>query len=330
MRNRWLLALTLVTSASAFLLVSGWLLTDPGVTKADALKTGGLAGGAVLALYALWINDRRRRTEEARHEVERDRAQQDRDRISDERFAKAVELLGNDADQVRVGALHALAGLARTRPDYIETVLDVLCSYLRRPFTHPSYQARPSDPDQAEVEPDPAWSAEALEAADRERQVRRTAHRLIADLLPPSTAAESARYDLDLTAASLEYLDLTGRRIGRLTARRAQLYGISRLTGMQVAGPALFSGATFHGRAEFDSASLDGGLSLHAARVLGAWQVRGATVQRFIDLHAAAPETTGGRGQAHRGRADQTQRGVWLGGRAAGGGTEDAGADHSS
>jgi hypothetical protein len=220
-RRWWLLTASLLGAASALLLVTGWLLADPGVSRADALKTGGLAGGAVLGQYALWINDRRRRTEEARQEVEQDRARQDRDRVSDERFARAVELLGHGADQVRVGALHALAGLARSRPSYTQTVLDVLCSYLRRPFEHPSYELRPDNPDQAEVKPSGVWPVEEVIAADRERQVRLTAQRLVADLLPGEADAEPARYDLDLTAATVEYLDLTGRRIGRLIARRA-------------------------------------------------------------------------------------------------------------
>ena len=150
-RFRWLLPACMTVSIGVFLLVTAWLLTDPATSRGDALKTGGLAGGAIVALYALWINDRRRRTEEARHEVERGRVQHDLDRVDNERFAKAVELLGHEADQVRVGALHALAGLARNRPSHTQTVLDVLCSYLRRPFTHPSYETRPGDPDQAEV-----------------------------------------------------------------------------------------------------------------------------------------------------------------------------------
>lgn len=70
--------------------------------------TGGLAGGAVVALYALWLHDRRRRTDETRHELDSDKA-------ADERFARSIELLGNQADQVRVGALHALVWLADCR-----------------------------------------------------------------------------------------------------------------------------------------------------------------------------------------------------------------------
>ncbi|KAA2265701.1 hypothetical protein F0L68_03780 [Solihabitans fulvus] len=289
-RHRWLLLpASLAGSSAALLLVTSWLLADPGVAKADALKTGGLAGGAILALYALWINDRRRKTEEARQEIEQQRAQLDRDRVSDERFAKAIELLGHAADQVRVGALHALAGLARSRPTYTQTVLDVLCSYLRRPFHHPSYKTRADNPHRAARASGTPQEAEALAAADLEQEVRQTAQRLIAGLLPSRDDTSPTLYDLDLSAATLEYLDLTGRQLGALTARRARLYGITRLSGVRVTGPALFTDATFHGRTELRNAVLDGGLSLLGAEFGGEWELRGALVRTFADLRTAPP-----------------------------------------
>jgi hypothetical protein len=114
------LAAIAVTAATTVVL----LLVEPTAPRSEAVRTGALTGGAVVALYALWLNDRRRRVEESRHELESES-------ISDERFARSVELLGNEADQVRVGALHALAWLARSTPRYKQTVLDVLCVSLR-------------------------------------------------------------------------------------------------------------------------------------------------------------------------------------------------------
>jgi hypothetical protein len=288
-RPRWLLVGSLLGSISALFLVTGWLLADSRVSKADALKTGGLAGGAILALYALWINDRRRQTEEARQHVERERAEQDRERISDERFARAVELLGHEADQVRVGALHALAGLARGRRGYTQTVLDVLCSYLCRPFNHPSYEARPDDPQAAEIAPTENWPVERIAIADRERQVRLTAQRLLFDLLPSTRESEPAHYHLDLTEAYLEYFDLRDRFIGEFIARRARLHGITRLAHIRVHGQTLFSGAVFHGRTDLYKASLDGGLSLLNARFDGLLRVPHATVRGRVDLRTAPP-----------------------------------------
>ncbi len=226
------LAWTFLASVVLLLGVGGWLLTDPATSRSDALKTGGLAGGAIVALYALWLNDRRRRVEERRqdierqrHELEAQRAEQDRERVADERFAKAVELLGHAADQVRVGALHALAGLARSRPDYTQTVLDVLCSYLRRPF---SYKRSPN----GDLDPEP----------ERELTVRLTAQRLVTDLLP-ARDHDGPAYDLDLTGARLEYFDLSGKLVGGLLLRYASLHSSTNISGCRFKGRVYFTAA---------------------------------------------------------------------------------------
>ncbi|HEV7974719.1 pentapeptide repeat-containing protein [Amycolatopsis sp.] len=232
------LAITFAVSLLLLIGVGSWLLTDPATSRSEALKTGGLAGGAVVALYALWLNDRRRRVEERRQEIERQRhelemrrTEQDRERISDERFAKAIELMGNDADQVRVGAMHALAGVARSRTDYTQTVLDVLCSYLHRPFTHPQQ----GDEDA----PRTAGNAEL----ERELQVRLTAQRLIVGLLPKAGDAEAPSYDLDLTGAVLEYFDLRGHKVGDLLLRYAKLCNSTNLSDCEITGRAYFTAA---------------------------------------------------------------------------------------
>ncbi|MEU3627758.1 hypothetical protein BS329_05785 [Amycolatopsis coloradensis] len=234
---------TFIVSLLLLVAVGGWLLTDPATSRSEALKTGGIAGGAIVALYALWLNDRRRQVEERRQETERQRqelelrrADQDRDRISDERFAKAVELLGHDADQVRVGALHALAGLARGRAVYTQTVLDILCSYLRRPFDHPRYEGEAKRPENKLPKPGDAEQ-------ERELQVRQTAQRLIGELLPAADSEGTPGYDLDLTGAVLEYFDLSERKIGKLLLRYGGLYSSTNLSGCVFLGPVYLTGA---------------------------------------------------------------------------------------
>lgn len=250
---RWLIAVTvavLVTIGTGV----GILLWDSGVAKIDVVKTAGVAGGAVVALYALWLNDRRRQTDEARQAIEKAKHGLETDKIADERFARAVEMLGHDADQVRLGAMHTLGGLAESTPRYKQTVLDVLCAYLRRPFTHPSFDSGSADPDR--------HHSGNVHENDHERMVRQTAQRLITDLLPwGDDRHEGPMYNLDLSGASLEYFRLEGRRIGWLTARRAQFYGYSRFREMHTCRPALFSGATFHGRLQLGKAELMGGVS---------------------------------------------------------------------
>jgi membrane protein implicated in regulation of membrane protease activity len=229
---------TMLLAFGALAVVTGWLL--PTVDRAEALKTGGLAAGSVVALYALWLNDRRRRVDEERHQLEHarqilesDRASHERERAADERFLKAVELLGHETDQVRVGALHALAGLARGRPEYTQDVLDVICSYLRRPFEHPEYHTTRGETGKYEGEP--------VAVADRWRVVRLTAQRLLADLLPTVGTPDAPTYDLDLTGATLEYCDLSYRVIGTLRARVLKLYESNSFHHCEIHGPAWFT-----------------------------------------------------------------------------------------
>jgi pentapeptide repeat protein len=238
---------TVLVAFAALALVTGWLLTGGDVNRGDAVKTGGLAGGAIVALYALWLNDRRRRVDEERQDLERKRqaldrarAEHDRERAADERFLRAVELLGDAADQVRVGALHALAGLARARPSYTQDVLDVICSYLRRPFDHPQHDAIRG----ASETPD----RDVLAEADRWRQVRLTAQRLIADLLPSVTDPDAKAYDLDLHGATLEYFDVSWKVIGKLRARELDLYESTSFHHCEIRGAAWFTGSRNWGR----------------------------------------------------------------------------------
>jgi hypothetical protein len=231
------LVATMLLAFGALATVTGWLL--PTVDRAEALKTGGLAAGSVVALYALWLNDRRRRVDEERHLLEHERqrletarAAYERERAADDRFLRAIELLGHDTDQARVGALHALAGIARSQPSYTQDVLDVICSYLRRPFEHPDY---------LDTRQEKSESPPELADANRWRVVRLTAQRLLGDLLPRVGTENAVAYDLDLTGATLEYCDLSYRVIGQLRARALRLYQSNSFHHCEIRGPAWFT-----------------------------------------------------------------------------------------
>jgi hypothetical protein len=260
---------TIVLAFGVFCVVSGLLVGDAGVTDGDALRTGGLAAASVVALYALWLYDRRRRVderhqvldrqrkdldgqrfrlEEARQDLDRQRTDIDRGRAGDERFARSLELLGHDADQVRVGALHALAGLARSRPEYTQTTLDILCAYLRRPYDHNSYLERRMADTATEQQPDVDVPPADVES-DRERQVRLTAQRLIIDLLPSTSELIGPNYNLDLTGAALEYFDLSHKRVGTFTARSAHFYEAVSFEGARFHGPIWLTWAHMWGEA---------------------------------------------------------------------------------
>jgi hypothetical protein len=272
-----LLATVLAAIAVTVATTVALLLVDPAAPRSEAVRTGALSGGAVVALYALWLNDRRRRVEEARHGLEGEK-------VADERFARSVELLGNEADQVRVGAMHSLVWLAGSTPRYKQTVLEILCAYLRRPFQHPDLPDERGTPSGAAADPE----------ADREREVRLTAQRLIADLLPWGEDPDERLYHLDLSGARLEHFRLEGRRIGRLTARRALFHGISQLGRLEAAKPVLFTDASFMGRLDLREARLDGGVSFQRTRFHGDVVLDRTAVSTFLDISTAAPEAQKG------------------------------------
>ncbi|GAA2815079.1 pentapeptide repeat-containing protein [Saccharopolyspora taberi] len=266
------------------------LVFDPRVTSADALRTGGLAAGSVVALYALWLNDRRRKVDEERQrlehrrqeldseryaleqrrqELEHRRTDHERDRSADERFARAVELLGHDADQVRVGALHALAGLARSSPDYTQTVLDVLCSYLRRPFVHPKW-----------TDDDTGVTSEL----ELERYVRQTAQRLITELLPSAADPGAQPYDLDLTNAWLERFSLSGRLVGRVAAFACRFRHTTNLNGAVFRGPVALRDSTFLGRVRAVASTFEDRLELRGIRTFERFDFDRADFRGPVDV----------------------------------------------
>jgi hypothetical protein len=269
---RWLAAVLLAALVTVGTGIALALVNAPAI---ELVKTAGVAGGAIVALYALWLNDRK-------HFLESEK-------VADERFARSVELLGNEADQVRVGAMHALAWLANSTPRYRQTVIDVLCAYLRRPFTHPAHVERPDDPDQVFLEVD--------HAIQLEHQVRLTAQRLIKDTLSWRKQRKHKHYNLDLTGASLEYFSLDGRHVNRFVARRAQFYGITNLRNVHVQSVTLFSGGAFHGRLQLENGRFDGGISFQETTFAGPVELSGdfgaAEVGRFFHPSPQPPEQRG-------------------------------------
>ncbi|MGH3426259.1 MAG: pentapeptide repeat-containing protein [Mycobacteriales bacterium] len=290
-RDDWWLVITMLLAVALFGTVTVLLLSlDSRTSGAEAVRTGGLVSAAVVALYALWLNARRRRVEESRHELERRSNEQDRERVADERFARSVELLGHEADQVRVGALHALAGLARNRPSYVQTVLDVVCAYLRRPFDHPDYA-------QDRTGEHPPWAPADKQDADRERQVRLTAQRVISELVPDRHQKPDTRPDLDLTGAVLDYIDLSGKAIHKFVLRDARLYGTSRFSATEITGDVWFTRAESYGKLECDGVVFFGGGNFPHMTAHGRVSFEGAHFRQgavFLSAEFHGPVTLAG------------------------------------
>ncbi|MGP3749899.1 pentapeptide repeat-containing protein [Streptomyces sp. IBSNAI001] len=198
------------------------------------LSFGVVAGAG--ALVALVVAYRRQRVDEAG-------AYREATRLHTERFSQAVDKLGSDSPAVRLGGVHALAGLADDAPDVSlrQTCIDVLCAYLQLPFT-----------------PDPGNDPAHQEEHHRYlafRKVRHTILRLIGDhYRHPLEAHRSwGGCDLDLTGVTIDGdMDFGGAVFsgGRVSFGGAVFSG----------GGVFFDGAVFSGgRVSFGGAVFSGG-----------------------------------------------------------------------
>jgi uncharacterized protein YjbI with pentapeptide repeats len=140
------------------------------------------------ALVALVVAYRRQRVDEAG-------AHREATRLHTERFSQAVDKLGSDSPAVRLGGVHALAGLADDAPtrDLRQTCIDVLCAYLQLPFT-----------------PDPGIDDPANQEEHHRylalRKVRHTILRLISDHYRRPVGAQRSWQgcDLDFTGVTID------------------------------------------------------------------------------------------------------------------------------
>jgi len=99
-----------------------------------------------------------------------------------ELYTRAVEQLGHDEAPVRLGALYSLMHLAQANPDRRQTVVDVLCAYLRMPYAPPE-SAEPAEVVAGEAPTghrDQPGRASKRDPA-QELQVRLTAQRLVSE-----------------------------------------------------------------------------------------------------------------------------------------------------
>ncbi len=149
--------------------VTTWLLaiashaapgTDLASARLDAVRTGLAAGAGAGAAVGLMLAFRRQHHQEiATLLTDQDATQR---RIT-ELYTKAVEQLGSDKAPVRLGGLYALERLGQDDPSQRQTIVNVICAYLRMPFPATPDSAAPDPPDEnpggANTDPPsrPAW-----------------------------------------------------------------------------------------------------------------------------------------------------------------------------
>ncbi|MBQ1029169.1 pentapeptide repeat-containing protein [Micromonospora sp. C97] len=172
-------------------------------------------------------------------------------RLFNERFAKASEQLGSEKAAVRLAGVYAMAGLADDWREGRQTCIDVLCAYLRMPYT-PSSRASNEAPVQADDRVSTANRDEGR-AAREEREVRHTVIRLIGKHVRAAedVATSWSDYDFDFSGAVLDGGNFSGATFGGT---------LSFINATFTGGSVSFAGTTFGGgEVSFDGASFSGG-----------------------------------------------------------------------
>lgn len=266
---------------------TGMSPADAASLRLEAIKTALTVAAGIGAGITLLLALRRQRFTE-------DDAQEQR---ITELYVAAVEQLGNDKAAVRLGGLYALERLGQDNPKLRQTVIDVICAYLRMPYTPPAEILHSNAEHSPEHLAEDAPTPEPEQQAERrqELQVRLTAQRLIhahtyafgLDSYWRGPGKRGERMTLDLTGAALVGFDLYDCRPSAVSLARAQFYGRANLTRAQFYGSANLEGAQFHADARLDEMQFHDITGLVKTHFYGGADLSGAQFHRDTSLAEA-------------------------------------------
>jgi uncharacterized protein YjbI with pentapeptide repeats len=289
--------------------VASWLLSSlPPILKPaeemsgrhDAIQLALAAGAGAGAAVTLMLAFRRQRHQEhsahvtahlaernaelAEQVAEHNRYDAAERRVTD-LYTKAVEQLGSDKAAVRLGGMYALERLAQDNPGHRQTIVNVLCAYLRMPYTPLIAAEDPTT--QINVIKSPANGSDI----SGEAQVRLTAQRVLTDHLRyvrPGATREAAPHlpqfwdgvSLDLAGAVLIDADFSDCRIVDAKFNEAVFIGVATFNGAVIAGNANFYRATFAGQAHWKCVAFGLQANFNEAMFSGATTFEGAKFVR--------------------------------------------------
>ncbi|SDO96345.1 pentapeptide repeat-containing protein [Lentzea jiangxiensis] len=270
----------LLSTAAAMTVLIKVLAPGTAQERLDAIRTGLAIGAGIGAVITLALALRRQQA------TEYDATE----RRLTELYVKAVDQLGSDKAAVRHGGFYALERVAQDNPAHRQTIVDVICAYLRSPYTPPRAPGSsklkglraPLRPGWARPLPDTVPETtpkDADQEARQEREVRLTAQRILRDHLQPRTPARSwmrwfprpvrtfwPDIDIDVTDATLIDFDLTNAIIRNARFDNAQFNGDASFEKAQFIGDASFEKAQFIGAASFEKAQFGAAASFSRAQ----------------------------------------------------------------
>ncbi|MFJ1761169.1 pentapeptide repeat-containing protein [Amycolatopsis sp. NPDC088138] len=234
-----------VIAAAAVTLLLVFVDADTPANRIELIKTGLTVGAGTGGIVALVLTGRRQWTTE--HDAT--------ERRLTELYLKAVEQLGSDKAAIRHGGCYALERVAQDNPAQRQTVVNVLCAYLRMPYDEPAPTKNPvRRPLAPGRRPGLRPASRPGGEARQEREVRLTVQRILEYNLNPGRGPRRndptfwPDIDLDLGGATLIDFSLLGCH-----------FRTGNFTGATFVGDAWFDYANFARSATFDDATFTAG-----------------------------------------------------------------------
>ncbi|MFV2098388.1 pentapeptide repeat-containing protein [Micromonospora sp. LOL_014] len=236
--------------------------------RVETIRTGLSVGAGAGAAAALLLALRRQQvTERTQQATEYDAGEK---RVT-ELYVKAADQLGSDKAPVRLAGLYALERLAQDNPVHRQSIVEVICAYLRMPYTPPLAEEQKG---QGSAEPDAVEATDTAETPNpdqptppdprEERQVRLAAQRILARHLRPTTPDGTplpiywSGVTVDLTEATLLNADYSNCELKSVKFDGATFSGSTRFIEARFIGDGRFNGVTFTDEAWFDNAIFSG------------------------------------------------------------------------
>lgn len=251
----------------------------------DIVRIGLTAGAGTGGLFALWLATRRQRSAELtlalQREVSETTVVDSTERRITEQYNAAVEQLGHEKAAVRLGAVYSLERLAQEHVGHRQTVVDVLCSYLRLPYEPPADRVR-----RATSGTEPSLQA-AAEFAELEVRYA-IQHVFWAHLGDPEQrhVGEKRWPDIDLNLSRTTLVDPVLRQlaVSSFDCEDTVMYGTADFHGLRVADTSLVSGR-FHDEVIFTEATFATDFALIGCLFEAGVDLSGISVQRIFTMN---------------------------------------------
>ncbi|WP_327031910.1 pentapeptide repeat-containing protein [Micromonospora ureilytica] len=257
----------------------------------NILAVGAGAGGLIalfLALRRQYVKERVDHSDqEYKNRTAEDTKHDAAERRVTELYAKAAEQLGSEKAAVRLAAIYSLERVGQGNPEHRQTIINLVCAYLRMPYSPPTLDATVHVHDGLDED-------QALRL--NEREVRMAAQGVLSKhleyfeleqelgFLPKGGPEFWAEMSVDLSGAVLEKFVFRNCAVRGLRLHRARFLNYAEFGGLFARGYTNLAYAKFYGPADFAGAIFDPVVTFASAEFFGPAKFNTMTAGELISF----------------------------------------------